>query len=105
PGREVFRHFLMTYLYVCILMPILALLADYFAVHMGMESPGIWVMLFVSLAAGLIVITFVNLIGYLTASLSFRKGFDPDNFGIPVITSFIDLLGASVLVTIISIVV
>ncbi len=105
PGREVFRHFLMTYLYVCILMPILALLADYFAVHMGMESPGILVMLFVSLAAGLIVITFVNLIGYLTASLSFRKGFDPDNFGIPVITSFIDLLGASVLVTIISIVV
>ncbi|MBR6447261.1 MAG: magnesium transporter, partial [Methanomicrobium sp.] len=32
---------------------------------------------------------------------SFRKGYDPDNFGIPVITSFIDLIGATMLVTVI----
>ncbi|MBP5083362.1 MAG: magnesium transporter, partial [Methanomicrobium sp.] len=88
-------------LYVLILMPFLALLADYCAGILGMNSPGPAVMLMICIITGLIVITFVNLVAYTTASISFRKGYDPDNFGIPVITSFIDLIGATMLVTVI----
>jgi len=40
-------------------------------------------------------------VAYITASLSFRYGLDPDNFGIPVITSLIDLIGAAALVAMI----
>ena len=101
PQKEVLWHFLMTYLYVCALMPFLAVISDYFALLTGSESPGVATMLIISVVSGIIVITFVNFVGYITAGLSFMKGFDPDNFGIPVITSFIDLIGASVLVSII----
>ena len=104
PSKEVFWYFITTYLYVCILMPFLALIANYCAVLLGMATPGILTMLVVSLGAGIIVITFVNLVSYFTASISFRKGYDPDNFGIPVITSFIDLVGATVLVAIINLI-
>ncbi|KAF1073321.1 hypothetical protein MKMG_02199 [Methanogenium sp. MK-MG] len=51
----------------------------------------------------MIVITIVNLIAYATAGLSFRYGLDPDNFGIPVITSTIDLVGAGILMAVINI--
>lgn len=105
PQKEVFWHFIMTYFYVCALMPFLAFMSNYCAVLMGMNTPGILSMLTVSIAAGLIVITCVNIVGYITASISFRNGYDPDNFGIPVITSFIDLIGATVLVAIITIVI
>ncbi len=102
PSKEIAGHFILSYLYVLILMPLLALLSDYSAGLLGMNSPGISVMLTVCTITGLIVITFVNLVAYTTASISFRKGYDPDNFGIPVITSFIDLIGATTLVTVIN---
>ncbi|MBN2734329.1 MAG: magnesium transporter [Methanomicrobiaceae archaeon] len=105
PSKEVIWYFANTYIYVCALMPFLAILAHYCAIFTGMVSPGIFAMLIVSFGAGIIVITFVNLVGYITASLSFRKGFDPDNFGIPVITSFIDFISATVLIVIISLVI
>ena len=101
PSKEIAWHFILSYLYVLILMPFLALLADFCAGILGMNSPGPAVMLMICVITGLIVITFVNLVAYTTASISFRKGYDPDNFGIPVITSFIDLIGATMLVTVI----
>jgi mgtE-like transporter len=55
-------------------------------------------MVVVATVSGLIVVTALNGLAYLTASLSFSLGYDPDNFGIPVVTSSIDLIGASVLI-------
>jgi len=68
---------------------------------MGSNSPGPVMLVIISLAAGLIVMTLVIGVAYITASLSFRYGLDPDNFGIPVITSLIDLIGAAALVAMI----
>jgi len=85
-----------------ILLPLLALIAHGAAVLMGLNSPGLGILVTISLIAGLIVMTLVSGATYVTASLSFRYGLDPDNFGIPVITSLIDLIGAATLVSVIN---
>ncbi len=102
PSREVFGHFVQSYLYSIILLPLLGLTVHSASLFLGIETPGLMVMLIVCMSAGLLLVTLVNIIGYYTASMSFRYGFDPDNFGIPVITSFIDLAGAALLVTVIN---
>jgi len=98
PGRGVVHHFIISYLYTLILLPLLALIAHGAAVLMGLDSPGQGMLVIISLVTGLAVMTLVNGVAYVTASLSFRYGLDPDNFGIPVITSLIDLIGAATLV-------
>jgi len=102
PRRDVVHHFIISYLYTLILLPLLALIAHGAAVLMGLNSPGLGILVTISLIAGLIVMTLVSGATYVTASLSFRYGLDPDNFGIPVITSLIDLIGAATLVSVIN---
>jgi len=101
PERGVVHHFIISYLYTLILLPLLALIAHGAAMLMGLSSPGLGVLVTISLAAGLVVMTLVNGVAYVTASLSFRYGLDPDNFGIPIVTSLIDLIGAAALVAVI----
>ncbi len=101
PERDAVHHFIISYLYTLILLPLLALIAHGAAVFMGLNSPGLGMLVAISLVAGLIVMTLVNGAAYVTASLSFRYGLDPDNFGIPVITSLIDVIGAAVLMAVI----
>ncbi|MCM2466041.1 magnesium transporter MgtE [Methanoculleus sp. CWC-02] len=101
PERGVVHHFIISYLYTLILLPLLALIAHGAAVLMGLNSPGLGMLVIISLTAGLVVMTLVNGVAYITASLSFRYGLDPDNFGIPVVTSLIDLIGAAALVAVI----
>ncbi|NLZ30862.1 MAG: magnesium transporter MgtE [Methanomicrobiales archaeon] len=100
PERGAVHHFIISYLYTLILLPLLALIAHGAAVLMGLNSPGLGILVTISLVAGLVVMTLVNGAAYVTASLSFRYGLDPDNFGIPVITSLIDLIGAATLVAV-----
>lgn len=101
PERGVVHHFIISCLYTLILLPLLALIAHGAAVLMGLNSPGLGILVAISLVAGLVVMTLVNGVAYVTASLSFRYGLDPDNFGIPVVTSLIDLIGAAALVAVI----
>ncbi len=100
PESGAVHHFIISYLYTLILLPLLALIAHGAAVLMGLNSPGLGILVAISLVAGLIVMTLMNGAAYATASLSFRYGLDPDNFGIPVITSLIDLIGAATLVSV-----
>lgn len=102
PERGAVHHFIISYLYTLILLPLLALIAHGAAVIMGLNSPGLGMLVVISLVAGLVVMTLVNGAAYITASLSFRYGLDPDNFGIPVITSLIDLIGAAALMAVMS---
>ncbi len=105
PQRDVLKNFMSTYTYSLILLPLLAVLAHEGSLLLALQSPGLAEIILITVSAGLIVMSLVNFISYITASLSFRYGFDPDNFGIPVITSTIDFIGALVLVAVINIVV
>ncbi|KQC03494.1 MAG: magnesium transporter MgtE [Methanoculleus sp. SDB] len=104
PERDVYPHFATTYLYAVVLLPLMAAVAHGASLVMGLSSPGLLEMGIIATGAGMIVLSFVNVVSYATASMSFRYGLDPDNFGIPVITSVIDLMGAAVLIGVINLV-
>jgi mgtE-like transporter len=65
-------------------------------------SPGIVDMLFVSLLAGFIATIVACGIAYYGAVASFRFGFDPDNHGIPIGSSLMDLVGSVCLILVIA---
>ena len=52
----------------------------------------------VALLAGGLAAVFVVLVAYYSTMASFRFGLDPDTYGIPLVTSSLDLVGAFTLV-------
>jgi mgtE-like transporter len=60
----------------------------------GLATPGLLQMLSLTMLAGAIATTGAVFVAYYTAMVSFRHGLDPDNYGIPVVTSSMDLIGA-----------
>jgi mgtE-like transporter len=55
-------------------------------------------MILLTVISGQILMLILDLMSYYFAILSFRKNFDPDNIGIPLITSSADILGVACLV-------
>jgi mgtE-like transporter len=64
----------------------------------GLEGPGLPTMLGVSLVAGFIATVLSSAVAYLAAVATYRFGLDPDNHGIPIVTSVMDFLGAGTFV-------
>jgi len=73
---------------------LLGLSADLAAAIVGLRSPGVLDVIGVSLLAGAMTIVLVVLIAYFAAVAAYRLGYDPDNHGIPIVTSSLDLVGA-----------
>jgi mgtE-like transporter len=68
------------------------------AVALGQASPGLAQMVAASLLGGVLVIALVLAIAYYGTVLAMRLGLDPDSYGIPLVTSTVDLVGALTLV-------
>jgi mgtE-like transporter len=78
-------------------IPIFALAsvaADLAAVVVDLRSPGPLDLMLIALLGGLLATTAAVIVAYYTAIASFRVGLDPDNVGIPMVTSSIDLVGS-----------
>jgi mgtE-like transporter len=60
---------------------------------MGLASPGVLALVGVSLVGGLLATVLAVGLAYYTAIATTRLGLDPDNHGIPIISSTMDLLG------------
>ncbi|HJJ59763.1 MAG TPA: magnesium transporter [Methanocorpusculum sp.] len=103
PQKQVWKHFLENYIYAAVILPLMGIIAHFAAAALGISTPGLLPMLLISIAAGLIVVTVMNLLGYYTAAVTYRVGLDPDNFGVPVVTSSIDLIGATALILVMGI--
>lgn len=103
PSKTVLWHFLENYVYALLILPLMGALSHVSAVAIGITTPGLVSMVLLSVVAGALVITVMNLLGYYTAVFSYRLGFDPDNFGVPVVTSSIDLVGATVLLLVMAV--
>lgn len=97
PQKTVLGHFVENYVYGIIILVVMGVLSHFSAVLFKISTPGLLPMVELTIIAGLIVITVMNLLGYYTGVITYRKGFDPDNFGVPVVTSSIDLIGATAL--------
>jgi mgtE-like transporter len=63
------------------------------ALLVGLDSPGLVEMIGITVLAGLIATIPIIVIAYYTAVATFRLGLDPDNHGIPIITSSMDFVG------------
>lgn len=73
-------------------------LAHVFARWASLPSPGLGWMLAVTLAAGVVAAVLAALVAYYSTIGSERAGLDPDTYGIPLVTSTLDLFGAFTLI-------
>jgi mgtE-like transporter len=71
-----------------------SLVADVAAALIDLRSPGPLDMALVAMVGGFLVTSFAIGIAYYGAVVSYRLGVDPDNVGIPLVTSSLDLIGA-----------
>jgi mgtE-like transporter len=96
--RAVADDVLLVFVYALPVFVLLGVIADIASALVGLESPGGLEMIAVSMLAGAIATTFTVLVGFYGAVATFRLGLDPDNHGIPIVTSSIDLFGALALI-------
>ena len=61
-------------------------------------SPGLIQMVAASMLGGAVAVAFVVGVAYYGTVASFRFGLDPDTYGVPVVTSSVDFLGAVTLI-------
>jgi mgtE-like transporter len=81
-----------------IVFPLVGAAAHLLGTAFGLESPGLVRVVGVSTIAGLLATLVAAVVAYYTAVATFRLGLDPDNHGIPTITSSMDLTGVIALV-------
>ena len=75
------------------IFPLLGVAAEALALSLGLPSPGLVRMVGVAVIAGSIATALALLVAYYSAVATYRLGLDPDNHGIPMITSSMDFAG------------
>ncbi len=75
-----------------------AMLADFAARTLDLDSPGVWSMVAVALLGGLVATAVAVLVAYYASVVGYRLGLDPDNLGIPLVTATLDLVGSAAFV-------
>jgi mgtE-like transporter len=85
---------LLVFMYAVPVFVFLGLSSTIVAHVVGVRSPGALKMLAVSLIAGFLATTAAVIVGFYSAVATYRFGLDPDNHGIPLVTSSLDLFGA-----------
>lgn len=71
-----------------------SLVADLAAALVDLRSPGMVDMALVAMVGGFLATSFAVAVAYYGAVVSYRMGVDPDNVGIPLVTSSLDLIGS-----------
>lgn len=94
PERAARGDFLLTFLYAIPVFVLVAVSSEVAATVAGLATPGMARMIGASLVGGFLATAFAVVLAYYGAVATFRLGLDPDNHGIPMITSSMDLVGA-----------
>lgn len=100
PGKQILPNFLLIYLYSLVVFPIVGISAFIASTLLGIATPDLWTLVFISTAAGLIAVTIVNFVGYYVAVAAYKLRLDPDNHSIPMMSSIVDAFGAVCLVAV-----
>jgi mgtE-like transporter len=98
PNREARRDIGFVLLLAVPIYAFNGLAADAVARLLGVASPGLVQMLAVSLLAGALAIVFVIGVAYYGTIAAYRTGVDPDTYGIPIVSSSVDFVGAFTLI-------
>jgi mgtE-like transporter len=64
----------------------------------GQASPGLWQMTAVAVLGGLLASLAVVIVAFYSTVVAIRFGLDPDTYGIPMVTSLLDFVGAFTLI-------
>jgi mgtE-like transporter len=86
------------FLFALVNFSLTGIAADAAAGLLGLRSPGALTLMGITLLAGLMATVLTVVVAYYTAVATFRMGLDPDNHGIPMITSTMDLVGVVTIV-------
>ncbi len=104
PGKQIIPNFLLIYIYSLVVFPLVGVSAYAASILIGIGSPDLGSMIFISTSAGLIAVTIVNLVGYYVAITAHKLRLDPDNHSIPMMSSIVDASGAMCLVAVLMLV-
>lgn len=85
-------------LFALVMFTLTGITADLAADLLGLRSPGMLSLVGVSLFGGAIATAATIAVAYYTAVATYRLGMDPDNYGIPIITSSMDFVGVFALI-------
>jgi mgtE-like transporter len=85
-------------LFAILVFPLVGLSAHLFAALIGLGSPGALRVIGISTMSGLVATAVAAVVAYYTAVATYRLGLDPDNHGLPLITSSMDFAGVVSLV-------
>jgi mgtE-like transporter len=98
PNREARRDISLVFLLAVPVFVFNGLGAHWVAQALGEASPGLGQMVAVSLIAGGLAVLFVVTVAYYGTVAAYRTGVDPDTYGIPVVSSSVDFVGAFTLI-------
>ena len=96
--KEVLRLFLILHMLGLIIFTLIGSFAYLVSITLGIVTLPLHMMIIISITAGEILILIVNIITYNISIISFKKGIDPDNVTIPIITSVMDIMGVACLI-------
>jgi mgtE-like transporter len=98
PSRAARRDFALIFVFAIPVFTLVALSAEVASLVFGRASPGVGLMIGISLLGGFTATAFAVVIAYYGSIATFRLGLDPDNHGVPLLTSSMDLVGAFALI-------
>jgi mgtE-like transporter len=102
PNREARRDISLIFLLAMPVYLFNGLGADLVARALGEATPGAAQMMLVSVIAGAMAVVFVVAVAYYGTVAAYRANLDPDTYGIPVVSSTVDFVGAFTLIIAIS---
>ena len=94
PQRAARDDFAITALLGIPVFTLVAVSSQIAAAVFGQASPGVLNMIGISLIGGFIATFFALFVAYYGSIATYRLGLDPDNYGVPLLTSSMDLIGA-----------
>jgi len=94
PDHVAIENFAIIYIFAIWVFSLVGVSSYIVAWLMGLSSPPLMDMLALSLLAGLVTITFLNIIAYYVSVVTYRLNLDPDDHSIPLTSSAIDSIGA-----------
>ena len=92
--RGITEDVLLVYLLATGIFVVLAIATEALSGLLSLDGPSVPTLVGTVLLAGFLATTLSNFVGYFGALLTYRFGLDPDNYGIPLVSSASDLLGA-----------
>ena len=98
PEAVAFLDTSVVFLFALVNFSLTGIAADAAAGLLGLRSPGAVTLIGITLLAGLMATILTVVVAYYTAVATFRMGLDPDNHGIPMITSTMDFFGVVTIV-------